>query len=144
MTRALRALVVEDEALLAMEMERLLEQAGWTVAAVAVETAGALAAAAGGPDLAFVDVNLRDGRTGPDIAAALIERGVPCVFVTADPQLLPADLAGALGVLRKPYAPRTLLAVLTFLQTWLEQGAQPGPAPYGLTLGSGAVVRRRQ
>ncbi len=61
-------------------------------------------------EFAFVDINLRDGPTGPDIAATLArEHGVKVVFVTANPGqiALPCE---ALGYVRKPFSERAILA----------------------------------
>jgi DNA-binding response OmpR family regulator len=134
MTRALRVLVVEDEALLAMEMERLLAEAGWVVLGVALDFAGAMTIAEAGADFALVDLNLRDGRTGPATAAALFAQGVPSLFVTADPHQIPSDYAGALGVITKPFSPATLTGAVRFVTAWLSEGAAPGPPPFGVTL----------
>ncbi|MFX8180090.1 hypothetical protein ABTK97_19415, partial [Acinetobacter baumannii] len=54
--------------------------------------------------LAFVDVNLRDGATGPDIATALTrDFGVRVIFVTANPAHITAD-TGAIAFVRKPFS----------------------------------------
>ena len=69
----LRVLIVEDQALLAMELEQVVEETGCAVAGCAMDTAGALEIAGRGPlDLALVDINLLDGMTGPDIARRLV------------------------------------------------------------------------
>ena len=53
-------------------------------------------------DLALVDLNLRDGLTGPEIGRTLGARGVTVLFVTANPRLLGEGIAGAVGVITKP------------------------------------------
>lgn len=144
MVDPLSVLVVEDEALLAMEMERLLEESGWTVLGVALDFAGAMRLAAERtPDFALIDLNLRDGRTGPATAAALTAFGVPCLFVTADPQQIPADYAGALGVVTKPFSPRVLTRAVGYMRIWLEAGRPKDPAPLGLTLAPDPVLPSR-
>ena len=57
------ALIVEDEIFVALDLERILTDAGYQVAAIAADSETALAAAPG-CSFAFVDVNLRDGMTG--------------------------------------------------------------------------------
>lgn len=140
----MRVLVVEDEALLAMEIERLLEEGGFTVLGVALDHAGAVQFGAQGPDFALVDLNLRDGRTGPATAKALHELGVPCLFVTADPQQIPDDFSGALGVVTKPFAPTTLQNAVRFLTAWLADGAPAARVPFGLRLAPAPILPPRR
>jgi CheY-like chemotaxis protein len=103
------ALIVEDEIFVALDLERILTDAGYQVTAIAADRQAALEAGAG-CEFAFVDINLRDGPTGPDIAATLArEHGVKVVFVTANPGQIsmPTD---ALGYIRKPFSERAILA----------------------------------
>jgi two-component SAPR family response regulator len=77
-----RVLVVEDEFLLAMELEALLERNGCEVLGPASTVEWALALIVHDrPDLALLDVNLKGLRATP-VAAALRERGVPFVLIT--------------------------------------------------------------
>lgn len=112
----LRVLIVEDQALLAMELELVLEEAGLNVMGCAMDRAGALEVADREPlDLALVDINLLDGMTGPDIARRLIEDfGAAVIFLTANPEQIPHDFAGAIGALSKPFDEATLRAVMEF------------------------------
>ncbi len=103
------ALIVEDEIFVALDLERILEDAGYRVCAIAADKAEALEAA---PDcgFAFVDVNLRDGPTGPDIARRIAtEHGIKVVFVTANPAQIGGG-EGALGYVRKPFTEAAILA----------------------------------
>jgi DNA-binding LytR/AlgR family response regulator len=78
----LRILIVEDEFLLAMELEMLLQQRGCMVLGPVSSVGQALAALDGEqPDVAFLDVNLKGERATP-IAAALQARRVPFVLIT--------------------------------------------------------------
>ena len=129
-----RILIVEDQAILGMELEFVLEGAGHQVIGVAVDTRQALGLAeAATPELAVVDINLKDGATGPKIAEAMADLGVTVLFATAEPELIPDQFAGAFGVVVKPYsAPSVKLAVDYCLA--LRDGLDPGPPPLHLLL----------
>ena len=79
------ALIVEDEIFVALDLERILTDAGYRVTAIAADRQAALAAGAD-CEFAFVDINLRDGATGPEIAATLArEHNVKVVFRDCQP-----------------------------------------------------------
>ncbi|MGK6322796.1 response regulator [Sphingomonas sp. DT-51] len=103
------ALIVEDEIFVALDLERILEDAGFTVAAIAADAESAYRHAPG-CQFAFVDVNLRDGATGPVIAERIArEHGVRVVFVTANPGQI-TDPGDALGYIRKPFNDQAILS----------------------------------
>jgi two-component system, response regulator PdtaR len=112
----LRVLVVEDEVILAMEIEDLVQREGHDVVGVAVDATRALALArTHQPDLALVDLYLQDGLTGPEIGWTLLhECNVPVIFATASPELVPEDLDDALGVLSKPFTASIFSGVMTY------------------------------
>jgi len=102
-------LIVEDEIFVALDLERILTDAGYRVAAIAADSDGAIAVAAE-CHFALVDVNLRDGATGPDLATTLTrDYGLKVVFVTANPAQIGAA-EGALGYIRKPFSEAAILA----------------------------------
>jgi CheY-like chemotaxis protein len=106
------ALIVEDEIFVALDLERILSDAGYDVTAIAADAPSALEAAQSIPSggFAFVDVNLRDGPTGPDIARRLSQDyGLKVVFVTANPAQI-GTVPEALGYIRKPFTERAILA----------------------------------
>lgn len=107
------ALIVEDEIFVALDLERILTDAGYKVVAIAADRDTALKAA---PEcsIALVDINLRDGPTGPALAAALArDHGIRVVFVTANPAQIGQD-AAALGYVRKPFTAEAILAAAGF------------------------------
>ena len=97
-----RILIVEDEMLVAMELESLLEDLGHEVVGIAPDLQSARQHFDEDLDLALVDLNLRDGLTGPEIGRNLSSQGVTVLFVTANPRLLGEGVAGAIGVITKP------------------------------------------
>jgi CheY-like chemotaxis protein len=103
------ALIVEDEIFVALDLERILMDAGYTVVAIAADRDSALQAAPAA-DFAFIDVNLRDGPTGPEIAERIAaDYGIKVVYVTANPTQI-SEPKGALGFIRKPFSEAAILA----------------------------------
>lgn len=119
------ALIVEDEIFVALDLERILEDAGFTVVAIAADAASALKAAPG-CEFAFVDVNLRDGPTGPLIAEQIArDYGVRVVFVTANPGQIESRTS-ALGYVRKPFNESAIIAAAeTACHTRADRGIDP-------------------
>ena len=117
----LRVIVVEDQALLAMELELVLGESGCDVVGCAMDKAGAFAIAERErPDLALIDINLLDGVTGPQIAQTLVsEYGTAVVFLTANPEQIPDGFAGALGAVSKPFDEQTIRAVVQFARQFI-------------------------
>lgn len=78
-----RVLVVEDDAIIAIYLERLVESLGGTVIATVGRVDQALALIEHDePDAAILDVNLGRGRDSYPVARALEDRHVPFLFVT--------------------------------------------------------------
>ena len=117
----LRVLIVEDQAILAMELELVLADCGCDVVGCAMDSAGALAIAEHErPDLALIDVNLLDGMTGPQIAQTVVaDYGAAVVFLTANPEQIPEGFAGALGAVCKPFDEQTICGVVAFARQFI-------------------------
>ncbi|HEY1224163.1 MAG TPA: response regulator [Brevundimonas sp.] len=114
-------MIVEDQAILAMELELVLADSGCDVVGCAMDTVGALTIAERErPDLALVDVNLLDGLTGPQIAQRVVsEYGTAVVFLTANPEQIPEGFAGALGAVCKPFDEQTIRGVVAFARQFI-------------------------
>lgn len=135
----MRVLIVEDEVLVAAELEWMVEEFGHRPVGSAVSSDEALELAARfSPDMAFVDVCLADGPTGVDAARGLVARGVRVMFMTANPKRLPDDLAGAAGVIAKPYAPGAVRKALEQAAAALDGGGRE--ATSGQTAGEGGTA----
>jgi len=111
-------LIVEDDALNAFMMEQCLVEAGHSIMGPAGTLAEALALIEQRkPDLALIDINLGHSASGLDLARDIRTRwNVPGLFVTGQVDLARAHRADALGLLPKPFTPRTLCGVVSYLQ----------------------------
>ncbi len=132
----LDVLIVEDEALLAEELSFLVREAGLRDVGRAMSSAEAIDLASRlTPDLALVDVHLKDGPTGVETARLIVEDcGAVVLFMTANVKRLPEDFAGACGVIGKPYSEHTVKTALAYLEICLREGRAPGAPPLGLVL----------
>ena len=105
----MRVLIVEDEILVALDMEYVLQEGGYEVVGVVADQ-NAAALVSEPPALAFVDLNLRDGPTGQDIARYFSENhGTVIVYVTANPEQIQHPVATAIGYIQKPYSRDAIL-----------------------------------
>ena len=106
-------LVVEDEFLIALDLEQLLRRHGWRVLGPAATVAAALRLLAGEtPDVALLDVNL-GGELVTPVAAELRARGVPFVLASAyDGHELGVVVLAKAPSVGKPPDERRLLAAL--------------------------------
>ena len=110
-----RVLIVEDELLIALDLEMTIEEMGVHVAGLASDREAALRLAPLA-DIAFVDVNLSDGPTGPELGRRLAEdHGISVVFMTANPEAVADGVRGALGVVQKPVMPRVVEELVRYV-----------------------------
>lgn len=135
-----RILIVEDEYLVAVDLEAALEERGYSSVGIAPDLDAALSLAVEKPDLALVDIHLRDGQTGPQIAERLArDFGIAVLFVTANPRMaLGAGTPGIIGVLNKPCREDIVAAAVDYALGSRAGVALPSP-PVGLTLLSSAA-----
>jgi two-component system, response regulator PdtaR len=111
-----RILIVEDEFIVALNLRQIMSNMGFEVIGIAPDAATADRLAQGKPDIALVDLNLRDGLTGPQIGTKLSEEhGTSVLFVTANAAQLGNGVKGTIGVLSKPVDEESIESVLDFL-----------------------------
>lgn len=109
-----KVLIVEDEFLVALQIEDVLQSKGYQVLAI-VPDMEALNQLDDIPQVALVDLNLRDGRTGPEIARQLSEQyGCKVVYVTANPNDIDIPAPTAVGILPKPFSGAAILDAIDF------------------------------
>ncbi len=111
-----RILVIEDEALVAMELRFVLEDLGHEVIGTAsdAQTARRLVEETD-VDLALVDIHLSDGPTGIELGRELGQKlGVTVLFMTANPGMVRSGVAGTIGVLSKPTDERAVQTAVDY------------------------------
>jgi DNA-binding NarL/FixJ family response regulator len=118
-----RILVVEDDFLVATQIESALIDAGLEVAGVAATGEDAIELALSEkPRLVVMDIRLAGDRDGIDTALHLFaEHGIRCIFATAhhdEQSRRRAAPARALGWLHKPY---TMTSLVGMVRTALDE-----------------------
>lgn len=118
-------LIVEDEALIAANIEEVLAESGFRVAGVAASATEAISLAdEHRPQLALVDIRLTGSVDGIELACRLREEfGVPSIFLSGlfDAAITTrAERARPLGFLRKPFRPSQ---VFNAIERALSDGA---------------------
>ena len=114
---ATRILLVEDEAIIAMDLRQRLESLGYEVTGIAVNGADALALAeTTKPTLVFMDITIQGPIDGIETAKVLTSRmDVPVVFLTAHADsatIARAKVARPYGYLVKPFEERELATTI--------------------------------
>ncbi|NKC33047.1 PhyR family response regulator anti-anti-sigma factor [Falsiroseomonas selenitidurans] len=111
-----RVLIIEDEPIIALDLQQLVEAAGHEVVGIAASEDEAVAiAGAERPSLVLADVNLGAGGDGTSAVARILQHhSAPVIFVTAYPErlLTGRDLEPAF-IITKPFEPTTL-AIATY------------------------------
>jgi len=114
-TRA-RILIIEDEAVIAMDLADLVTSAGHEVCATATTASQAVAAAKRErPDLVLADIQLADGSSGIDAVKEILSSfEVPVIFITAFPdRLLTGERPEPTFLITKPYSPDMVRAAVS-------------------------------
>lgn len=108
-----RVLVVEDDALIALDISRQLTDAGFQVVGPAISVSRALGLLSDrGCDIAVLDVNLGNKETSEPVARELKARGTPFIVLSGYMrEQHPPGLQGA-PVLSKPASPSDLVAMV--------------------------------
>jgi two-component system, response regulator PdtaR len=135
----MRILVVEDEALIAMVLADCLEDRGHEVVGPAATAVEAVALCeAGPPELALLDIDLRDGGDGVVLARVLFARWrLPLIFTSGQSAAARRARDVALGHVPKPYKTETVLRCIEAAREVMD-GGKPAAAPAGFELFSAA------
>lgn len=102
-----RVMVIEDEAIIAMDLEDIVSDMGHAITGVARTHAGAVDLfGAEKPDLILSDIQLADGSSGIDAVNEILKTAgdIPVIFITAFPErLLTGERPEPAFVITKPY-----------------------------------------
>ena len=113
----MRVLIVEDETLIAMDIEMTVADAGHEVVGLARSASEAIALATEHrPDIVLMDLNLAEGSRGDEAARVISERlGIRSIFLSGSIDGTTRAALGALepaGLIGKPMQPRDLIGAL--------------------------------
>ncbi|KAF1042567.1 response regulator [Xylophilus sp.] len=108
----MKIMIVEDDALIALELERIVEDAGHELVGTFATSERALAYAMKA-DAALVDLGLADGQSGAALGRRLIDQNnMKVIYVTGSPAKVGSGIDGAVDVVSKPFSDRRLLDAL--------------------------------
>jgi CheY-like chemotaxis protein/DNA-directed RNA polymerase specialized sigma24 family protein len=108
-------LIIEDEPVIAADIEALVTELGHTVVDIAATRTEALdAVARKTPGLVLADIQLADGSSGIDAVKDILARNdVPVIFITAFPErLLTGERPEPTFLITKPFQPETVKAAI--------------------------------
>jgi CheY-like chemotaxis protein/DNA-directed RNA polymerase specialized sigma24 family protein len=111
-----RVLIIEDEPIIAMDLETIVRDLGHDVTSVAVTRDEAVAEAlAHRPGLVLADIQLADDSSGIDaVKEILAEFSVPVIFITAFPErLLTGERPEPTFLITKPFQRSTVKAAIS-------------------------------
>jgi len=141
---ATSVLIIEDEAVIAADIEALVEGLGHTVVGIARTRDESMnAIAEHKPGLVLADIQLADGSSGIDaVRDILAEIDVPVIFITAFPdRLLTGERPEPTYLITKPFQVETLKACIYLAMSGTLSLATRKIDPQGL---AGIVESRRR
>jgi len=112
---ASKVLIIEDEPIIALDLENLVTELGHKVVAVAATKDDAVAKAkAERPGLVLADINLGEGGSGIDAVSEILSSfNIPVIFITAYPEkLLTGERPEPTYLIAKPFLPETVQATV--------------------------------
>lgn len=122
-------LIIEDEPIIAMDLEALVQSLGHRVMAIARTRDEARAAVSGRePGLILADIQLADGSSGVDAVNDILkDASIPVIFITAFPErFLTGQRPEPAFLITKPFRAETVKAVIS-QALFFDQRSRPGP-----------------
>jgi len=112
---ATRVLIIEDEPVIASDIEALIKELGHEVLEVAATRSEAVEAVGRAvPGLVLADIQLADGSSGIDAVRDILGQfDIPVIFITAFPErLLTGERPEPTFLITKPFQPETVKAAI--------------------------------
>jgi len=112
---ASRVLIIEDESIIALDLENLVAELGHKVVGTAATKDEAVTKArANKPGLVLADINLGEGGSGIDAVTEILRTfDIPVIFITAYPErLLTGERPEPTYLITKPFLPETVQATI--------------------------------
>jgi CheY-like chemotaxis protein len=122
-------LIIEDEPLIAIDLQRILQDLGHKVTAIARTHQDALQAAEGHkPGLVLADIRLADGSSGLDAVNDMLDSfAVPVVFITAYPEkLMTGERPEPTFLITKPFRDEAVRAIVSQVLFFDQQATRSG------------------
>jgi CheY-like chemotaxis protein len=113
---ATSVLIIEDEPIIALDIEAMVLELGHDVTGIARTRKDAIAMVkARRPGLVLADIQLADGSSGLDAVNDILENiEVPVIFITAYPErLLTGDKPEPAFLITKPFQPEAVKAAIS-------------------------------
>lgn len=109
-------MIIEDEALISMELEQIVTGLGHNVCGTATTHKDAVSTAEKSkPGLVLADIQLADGSSGIDAVKEILEQfSIPVIFITAFPErLLTGERPEPTFLITKPFQPNAIRAAIS-------------------------------
>jgi len=122
-------LIIEDEPMIAIDIEAIVESLGHRVLGIARTRDESVALFKSvSPGLVLADIQLADGSSGLEAVNAILKlREVPVIFITSFPErLLTGERPEPIFLLTKPYQPETVRATISQALFFDERSRPPG------------------
>ncbi|MBV9566979.1 MAG: response regulator [Hyphomicrobiales bacterium] len=129
---ATEVLIIEDEPMIALDIESIVQGLGHRVQGIARTHDESIALfRSGSPGLVLADIQLADGSSGLEAVNDLLRlRAVPVIFITSFPErLLTGERPEPTFLLTKPYQPEMVRATISQALFFDERSHASGPAP---------------
>ena len=123
-------MIVEDDALVAVVLHDVLEDAGYKVLDLTDRQDAALQVAeAKKPDLALVNISLAGGDDGIELSERLKAMGIPVLLISGQASRASSARTVAIGSMPKPFSAAAMVAAVAYLLARLNgDGSLPCPA----------------